>query len=214
MDPFDLESFLEAVGECFADETSLVVSNTKEYIYYRPSRRVDLKIRKGDPIREGTITHQALAAGRKTAEFIDRDLFGVPYYGVAVPIMREGRIAGCVTAIFPALSSVKSVVTVRQEDGWVPVPLTQVLYAEARERKTHVITQELTGTHRLALNELEYLLPKDDFIRCHRSYIVNVRHIREIYADSHSALTLLMKNGARIPVSQSYAPCFRKMLSF
>jgi hypothetical protein len=205
---------MEAVGELFADETSLAVSNTKEYVYYRPSRRVDLKIRKGDPIKEGTITQKALANKRKIAEFIDRDLFGVPYYGVAVPIVREGQITGCVTAIFPTLSSSKSVVTVKHEDGWVPIPFPQIMYVEARERKTHVVTKELTGTHRYTLNEFEFLLPKDDFIRCHRSFIVNVHYIQEIYADSHSALTLVMKNGTRIPVSQIYAPYFRKLLSF
>ena len=46
--------------ELFSDEISIAVSNTKEYIYYRPSKRIDLKISVGDPIKEGTIAHKAM----------------------------------------------------------------------------------------------------------------------------------------------------------
>ena len=58
----NLDSLLDVVGELFADEISIVVSNTKEYIYYRPSKRIDLKIRPGDPVPEGTIAYKALTA--------------------------------------------------------------------------------------------------------------------------------------------------------
>ena len=40
--------------------------------------------------------------------------------------------------------------------------------------------EELSGTHKNTLQEFEFLLPKDSFIRCHRSFIVNVNHIKEI----------------------------------
>ena len=39
-----LSSLLDVVGELFSDEISIAVSNTEEYLYYRPSKRVDLKI--------------------------------------------------------------------------------------------------------------------------------------------------------------------------
>ncbi len=100
MEPFKMESIFDAIGELFSDETSIAVSNTKEYIYYRPSKRINLKIKQGDPIKEGTITHKALAAQQRISEFIDRDIFGVPYYGMAVPLFSGGGTEGCVSAIF------------------------------------------------------------------------------------------------------------------
>ncbi|MHC2183260.1 hypothetical protein ACVLD2_003780 [Paenibacillus sp. PvR052] len=214
MEHFTMDSIFSAIGELFSDETSIAVSNTTEYIYYRPSKRIDLKIKSGDPIKEGTITHKALAGKQKISEFIDRDIFGVPYYGMAVPLLQEGLITGCVSAIFPTLTTGKSVVTVKYHDGWVPIPYPEVMYLEASDRKTYVVTEKLSGTHKYTLNEFDFLLPKDYFVRCHRSYIVNVNHIKEIYPDTHSTLVLIMKNQTKITVSQSYTSYFRKLLGF
>lgn len=207
-------SLLDIVGELFSDETSIAVSNEKEYIYYRPSKRIDLKIQAGDLVKEGTITHLALTSKRKVSEFIDRNVFGVPYHGKAVPYLYEGKPKGCVTAIFPILTDAKSVVTVKINDGWIPVPFSQVMYLEAKERKTYVYSENITGTHKYPINEFEYFLPKGFFVRCHRSFIVNVHFIKEIYPDTHSTLMLLMKNNTRIPVSQTYSAYFRKLLGF
>lgn len=44
MEDKTLGLLLDVVGELFSDEISIAVSNTKEYIYYRPSKRIDLKI--------------------------------------------------------------------------------------------------------------------------------------------------------------------------
>ena len=52
MEDKTLGLLLDVVGELFSDEISIAVSNTKEYIYYRPSKRIDLKISVGDPIRK------------------------------------------------------------------------------------------------------------------------------------------------------------------
>jgi DNA-binding LytR/AlgR family response regulator len=205
---------LDVIGELFSDEISIAVSNTKEYVYYRPSKRVDLKIRPGDPVKEGTIAHKALATKQKASEFIDREIFGVPYHGMAVPFEQEGELEGCVMAIYPAFTEGKSVVTVKTSDGWKPIPFADVKYLEVKERKTHVYAEGFSGTNKNSLQEFEYLLPRDSFIRCHRSFIVNVHHIEEIFPDTHSTFLLLMDNGERIPVSQSYSSYFRKLLAF
>lgn len=214
MEDITLGLLLDVVGELFSDETSIAVSNTKEYIYYRPSKRIDLKISVGDPIKEGTIAHKAMVTKQKASEFINRDVFGIPYHGMAVPFFNNGKLEGCVTAIYPALTDGKSVVTLKTTDGWIPVSFSKVLYLEAKDKKTYVNSEELSGTHKYSLQEFEYLLPKDSFIRCHRSFIVNVNHIKAIYPDTHSTFLLSMNNGERVPVSQSYASYFRKLLGF
>ncbi|WP_206763707.1 LytTR family DNA-binding domain-containing protein [Cytobacillus firmus] len=207
-------SLLDVIGELFSDEISIAVSNTSEYIYYRPSKRIDLKIRPGDMVKEGTIAYKALGTQQRVSEFIDRDVFGVPYHGMAVPFLHEGKLEGCVTAIFPALTDGKSVVTMKTNDGWIPIPFSEVVCLEAKDKKTYVHTGGHSGTHKYSLQDFEYSLPKDSFIRCHRSFIVNVNHIKEILPDTHSTFLLVMKNGDRVPVSQSYSSYFRKLLGF
>lgn len=214
MEKLSVVSLLNVIGELFSDEISIAVSNSNEYIYYRPSKRIDLKIKPGDKIKEGTITYHALTTKQKISEFINRDVFGVPYHGMAVPFYHNGNLEGCVTAIYPAVTEGKSVITLKTHDGWVPIPFGEVIYLEAKDRKTHIFTENYSGTHKNSLNEFEYSLPPEFFIRCHRSFIVNVNHIKEIYPDTHSTFVLAMKNEARIPVSQSYSSYFRKLLSF
>lgn len=214
MEEMTLSSLLDVVGELFSDEISIAVSNTKEYVYYRSSKRIDLKISIGDVVKERTIAYKALELKQKVSEFINRDVFGIPYHGMAVPIFHHGQLEGCVTAIYPALTDGKSVVTVKTLDGWIPIPFSNVVYLEAKERKTYVYSRELSGTHKNTLQEFEFLLPKDSFIRCHRSFIVNVNHIKEIHPDIHSTFILSMDNGERVQVSQSYSSYFRKLLGF
>ncbi len=214
MNSVSMVSLLDIIGELFSDEISLAVSNTNEYVYYRSSKRVDLKIKPGDPLREGTIAYKAIATEQKVSEFINRDLFGVPYHGKAVPFYHEGKLVGCVTAIYPALTDGKSVVTVKTHDGWTPIPFANVVYIEAKDKKTYVHAEQMSGIHKNSLHEFEYFLPKDFFIRCHRSYIVNVNHIKEIYLDTHSTFLLVMSNSSRVTVSQSYSSYFRKLLGF
>lgn len=214
MDDLTLGSLLDVIGELFSDEISMAVSNTSEYIYYRPSKRIDLKIRPGDTIKQGTIADKALMQGQKVSEFIDRGIFGVPYHGMAVPFQHDGHLEGCVLAIYPVLTQGKSVVTAKTPDGWKPVPFSDVHYLEVKDRKTYVMAQDFSGTNQNTLQEFEYLLPHEYFIRCHRSFIVNVNHIHAIYPDTHSTFVLAMGNGAKIPVSQSYSSYFRKLLGF
>lgn len=207
-------SLLDVISELFSEEISIAVSNSSEYIYYRPSKRIDLKIRPGDPLKEGTIAHKAIISKQKVSEFIDRDVFGVPYQGKAVPFFHKDKLEGCVTAIYPALTGGKLVVTIKTQDGWIPVPFSQVIYLEAKYKKTYVKAKNHTGIHKYSLQEFEFQLPKDYFIRCHRSFIVNVNHIKEIFPDTHSTFVLSMDNGDRVPVSQSYSSYFRRLLGF
>jgi DNA-binding LytR/AlgR family response regulator len=214
MESISVVSLLDVIGELFSDEISIAISDTQQYIYYRPSKRIDLKIRPGDPLKEGSIACKALITKQKVSEFINRDVFGTPYHGMAVPFLHEGKLEGCVTAIYPVLTDGKAVVTVKTQDAWIPIPFSKVVYVEAKEKKTYVYSEEYSGYHKNSLQEFENLLPKDYFIRCHRSIIVNVNHIKEIFPDTHSTFLLSMDNGDRVPVSQSYSSYFRKLLGF
>ncbi|WP_277584010.1 LytTR family DNA-binding domain-containing protein [Psychrobacillus antarcticus] len=214
MKDLSIVSLLDVVGELFSDEVSIAVTDTEKYIYYRPSKRIDLKITPGDLLKEETLAYKALQSRQKVSEFINREVFGVPYHGMAVPFLHQGELEGCVLAIYPAFTDGKSVITVKTQDGWIPIPFSDVIYLEAKDRKTHIVTKSFKGTHTSSLQDFEYILPREMFIRCHRSFIVNVHQIKEIFPDTHSTFVLAMLNGEKISVSQSYASYFRKLLGF
>lgn len=214
MKDLSIVALLDVIGELFSDEISIAISDREKYIYYRPSKRIDLKITPGDPVIDGTLAYKAMSSKQKMSEFIDREVFGVPYHGKAVPFQHEGELEGCVLAIYPAFTEGKSVVTIKTQDGWIPIPFSDVIYLEVKDRKTHIVTKTFSGTHTSSLQDFEYRLPRELFIRCHRSFIVNVHHIKEIYPDTHSTFLLAMENGEKVSVSQSYSSYFRKLLGF
>jgi len=66
---------------------------------------------------------------------------------------------------------------------------------------------------RSTLNQAEELLKKFDFImRCHRSFIVNINHIKEIQGNSQGYKLFFENIDFPALVSQKYIPEFRKKL--
>lgn len=59
----------------------------------------------------------------------------------------------------------------------------------------HTSTEKITI--RKNIGEIEKILPSEYFIRCHRSYIVNVRYIKSIIKNN-----VLLENGVKIPISR------------
>lgn len=216
MDTNSIQEIMKVIHEFFPEHASIAISNTNEYVYYQPSKKIDLKIKPGDSIKEGTATYKALLYGQKVNEFIDSEIFGVSYYGMSIPIIEEGKIKGAVTAILPQQPSpfLSQYMTIKTDENWYPVRHNQVIFLETQLRKTFVKTETREGYHRLNLSELELFLSSESFIRCHRSYIVNIAYIKEIQPDSHSTFLLELIDGTRIPVSQRYASYFRRSLGF
>lgn len=52
-------------------------------------------------------------------------------------------------------------------------------------------------TLRKKISDLEKILPNEYFVRCHRSYIVNVKHIKSITKNN-----VFLENGVKIPISR------------
>ncbi|SEA99091.1 hypothetical protein SAMN05421743_11246 [Thalassobacillus cyri] len=102
MNYFSISSMVESFKELFPKEASIAVSDAQQFIYYKPSKHIDLKIKPGDKINENTVTFKALSVRKKTSDHINGKVFGTPYFGTSVPIIDSGNPKGCVTAILPS----------------------------------------------------------------------------------------------------------------
>ena len=83
------------------------------------------------------------------------------------------------------------------------IPFSEIIYLEAAEDYVFVHTAEGRYMKHKTMIFFENALDKNQFVRCHRSYIVDVQQITrlEIYEkDSHVAI---LKTGAKVPVSKS-----------
>ncbi len=65
----------------------------------------------------------------------------------------------------------------RNKDGMTFLDLDDILLIQRENRQTLLYTAEQGYATSESLSELESRLPTDRFFRCHKSYIINVRHI-------------------------------------
>lgn len=76
------------------------------------------------------------------------------------------------------------------------LPVRKILYIESLGRKCLIHTGLQVYSTNMALRAIEKDLAGDAFLRCHRSYLVNLSHVREIL-DSD----ILLNNGVRVPLA-------------
>lgn len=223
MDKSLVPEVLQMIGEVIPEGVSIAISDGAQYVYYQPSSSIDLKISPGDRVRVGSATYKALKVKEKVASPVESRVFGVPYYGVSLPVVRQGQVETCITAIYslqmmPAVMAQPhpAFLVGRDENGWLPIPLHEIMYISTSDGRTLLHTATGSYANKYSLSELAHILPGDQFVRCHRSYFVNMQAIRFIHPHFHSTFMLELKDKqkTRVPVSQSYAGSFRQLLGF
>ncbi len=87
----------------------------------------------------------------------------------------------------------------KTENGSLSLPLFKIWYVEARAHQCVLYTDGEEYMIGSSISEMEeYLGAHKEFIRCHRSYVVNLRHVSIIVKSQ-----LTMDDGRRLPVSRS-----------
>ena len=66
----------------------------------------------------------------------------------------------------------------------------------------------------MRMKALENGLPTDDFVRIHRSHIVNVKHIEKLELYEKDSYILYLKNGQQLPVSRSGHSRLKEVLRY
>ncbi|MFA9430986.1 LytR/AlgR family response regulator transcription factor [Egicoccus sp. AB-alg2] len=102
-------------------------------------------------------------------------------------------------------------IPVHKGDRVILVDERQVLYAHARRGYAELRTGDATLLASFTLQDLERRL-SSDFCRTHRSYLVNLRHVREVLPMVGGALELVMADRSRVPVSRRQATDVRRRL--
>jgi two-component system LytT family response regulator len=83
------------------------------------------------------------------------------------------------------------------------IPLPQVHYIEAADDYVKIFTAEGDFLKKKTMQYFEDSLPQQEFIRIHRSYIVNAQLITRITPYEKESHIALLTTGAQIPVSKA-----------
>lgn len=88
----------------------------------------------------------------------------------------------------------------------VRVNRKELLYLESDKRQVRVVTEKEEYMYYGKLEEAEKELG-DDFLRCHRSFLVNLTQIRK-----YSGEEIVLRSGKEIPISRTYAKEVKRKL--
>lgn len=83
------------------------------------------------------------------------------------------------------------------------IPLPQIQYLEAADDYVKIVTAEGSFLKKKTMQFFEDSLPAQEFIRIHRSYIVNAQLITRIIPHEKDSQLALLTNGGQLPVSKA-----------
>lgn len=93
---------------------------------------------------------------------------------------------------------------VNQGTKIVPLEVDVIEYLESDGNYVLIHTADHRYALKQSLTDLQAKLDVRQFVRIHRSYVVNKRKILEMYPKSHGDLFAVLKSGRKIPVSRRY----------
>lgn len=211
-----LEQFKILLEDWLPKEASIAIALDNSYVYYAPSNH-HLHLDIGNNIHPDSIAARVLKSKTKTEAIIDNSIFNIPYYAMGYPIYLDQREAALVIVLpstyIPEKQEPYKFLTGKQDEDWTPIPIEQISHIESLQKRTWFYTQNEQYKTNITLKELQTKLP-EFFLRIHRSYILNIYFIKRISRDLASNFVIELKNGAELPVSQSYINDLRKVLEF
>ncbi|HIX10442.1 LytR/AlgR family response regulator transcription factor [Agathobaculum sp.] len=96
-------------------------------------------------------------------------------------------------------------ISVRSEWDEIEILLRDILYIEIRRHTAFIHTAERIIQTPRGMNALEEEIASDSFLRCHRSFLVNQRHILRM-----EKRDFVMDNGDLVPIGSSDAAATRQ----
>jgi two-component system LytT family response regulator len=92
------------------------------------------------------------------------------------------------------------------------IPWEAIRYLEAADDYVKIHTADGVHLKNKTLGYYEQSLPAEQFVRTHRSYLVNIQEITRIEPYEKESHLALLKSGARVPVSRSGYSRLREVL--
>ena len=112
------------------------------------------------------------------------------------PVKKE-QLTEIINHLVEKNSEVKKIM-LKSDDEMLMLPISDVLYMEARNQDVRVVTKEGDYFRRYNIRDYEEELRQYFFVRCHRSYLVNLSHVAKI-----TGKDIIIDNGEMIPLSRT-----------
>ncbi len=138
------------VQQLFNEDVAVTLFDTEKIIAYYPGKTIDTRAKLGNPPTPGSNVLEALTSGKRVVRRVSKDLFGVPFVGIALPIFEGSNIAGCF-AVACSLEHYDSLFSTGQEI------LEAVVTISSSAQNLSGSTEELAATIRSMDDETEHV---------------------------------------------------------
>lgn len=147
------------------------------------------------------------------------EAFQVDAIGYILKPFDDQRIYAALTKVYQQLQTSSDTTTQELENLRIALPLsdrivmidpTQILFASVENSQLTIVLPKQNYQLNESLNWLEQRLDTHQFMRTHRSFIVNLNKITEIQPWFNHTYQLTLTNNAKIPVSRSFVPSLKK----
>lgn len=113
-------------------------------------------------------------------------------------------------AIDKAVKGIKrDTITIHTKNGYEKFTVSKIAYCEGTRRKTKIVMLDgKIQEHYVSLEDIEDQLPEQEFLKCHKSFTVNMNYIAK-----YDRKNIYMENEAIVPISKTYVKTARETLT-
>jgi two-component system, LytTR family, response regulator len=102
---------------------------------------------------------------------------------------------------------------IRSGERTIFLPIHEVEWIEAAQNYARVHAGEAAHLLHVPMNTLASSLDPERFLRIHRSYIVNLQHVKQLWTLSHGQYVVELTSGERLETGRTYGQTIRSLLS-
>jgi two-component system LytT family response regulator len=93
------------------------------------------------------------------------------------------------------------------------IPFGELAYVRAAANYVELHLIDRSVEVREKISTMESRLPPDQFLRIHRSYLVNLSAVQELYPVGGGEYMIALRSGKQLPVGSTYPPSIRRALA-
>ena len=102
---------------------------------------------------------------------------------------------------------------IRSAERTIFVPVEAVDWIEASQNYVCLHVGQASHLVLVSMNNIEAALDPDRFLRVHRSHIVNVTRIKQVWSLARGQYVIELASGARVPSGRTYGDRVRDLLA-
>ncbi|MFC2084614.1 LytR/AlgR family response regulator transcription factor [Bacteroidota bacterium] len=104
-------------------------------------------------------------------------------------------------------------IVVKKNNNIILIPVNDIIYFEAQDDYVKIVTKEQLFLKNKTMKYFESCLDPKNYLRVHRSYIINISYIQKIELFEKESYKVILKNNLRLPISKTGYSNLKNILS-